>query len=143
MMEYKGYIGKAEVDPRADLITGEIVGIRDVITFQGRTPSELFQAFKDSVDDYLEFCKSRGEQPDKPFSGKFIVRTDPELHRRMSVMAECEGQSLNSWINQRLVHGGTTLDVVTPRAAGKTLSKKSIEPRRPKAKTLHRRVNSR
>jgi predicted HicB family RNase H-like nuclease len=102
MMKYKGYLGKVDVDPSADLLSGEVIGIRDVVTFQGRTAGELFQAFKDSVDDYLEFCRARGEKADKPFSGKFVVRTPPEIHRHISLLAESEGKSLNSWINERL-----------------------------------------
>ncbi|WP_236556875.1 type II toxin-antitoxin system HicB family antitoxin [Calothrix sp. PCC 7507] len=59
-------------------------------------------AFLNSVDDYLDFCRERGEEPDKPFSGKFIVRINPDLHKIIAVKAKKEGQSLNSWIEKRL-----------------------------------------
>ncbi|MBX9810681.1 MAG: toxin-antitoxin system HicB family antitoxin [Burkholderiales bacterium] len=29
----------------------------------------------------MEFCKERGEEPDKPFSGKLVLRMEPKLHR--------------------------------------------------------------
>ncbi|MEW6239172.1 MAG: type II toxin-antitoxin system HicB family antitoxin [Candidatus Omnitrophota bacterium] len=58
-MEYKGYIGIVEYIEDAMIFHGEIGGIRDVVTFQGKSMEELQQAFQDSVDDYLQICKER------------------------------------------------------------------------------------
>lgn len=102
MMEYKGYIGKVEFDDEALLFHGEVVNTRDVITFQGESVSELTQAFHDSVDDYLAFCQERGEAPDKPFSGRFVTRVKPELHRQITIAAARSGKSLNAWVNEQL-----------------------------------------
>lgn len=66
MMTYKGYIGHVTYDDEAKLLHGEVINIRDVVTFQGQSVDELEQAFHDSVDDYLEMCVERGEAPDKP-----------------------------------------------------------------------------
>ena len=74
MMEYKGYIGKVEFDDEAGIFHGEVLGTRDVITFQGRSVDELKTALQESIDDYLAFCKQRGQEPDKPFSGQFVTR---------------------------------------------------------------------
>lgn len=71
MMKYKSYIGKVEYDDKAKIFYGEVIGLKDVITFQGTSVDELEQSFKDSIDDYLAFCKKRGEKPDKSFSGTF------------------------------------------------------------------------
>ena len=98
MMEYKGYIGKVEIDEEEGILHGEVINIRDVITFEGRSVPELQQAFRDSVDDYLKFCAQRGEDPDKPFSGKFIVRLPADIHRKAYVRAKLEDKSLNSWV---------------------------------------------
>jgi predicted HicB family RNase H-like nuclease len=73
-----------------------------VITFQGRSVQELERAFRDSIDDYLDFCKSRNEEPDKPFSGKLMLRMPPALHRRLAVEARRKGKSVNSYIVDRL-----------------------------------------
>ena len=62
MMEYKGYTGHVEFDAEAGLFHGEVLDTRDVITFQGTTVEDLQNAFQDSVDDYLDFCKERNEQ---------------------------------------------------------------------------------
>jgi predicted HicB family RNase H-like nuclease len=102
MMEYKGYVGKVEFNDEAGNFHGEVVGTRDVITFQGRSVDELKSAFQDSIDDYLEFCKQRGEEPDKPFSGQFVTRISPELHRRASLAASLSGKSLNTWVTEQL-----------------------------------------
>jgi len=102
MMKYKGYSGQVEFDPESEIFHGEVVDTRDVITFQGKTVKELKKAFKESVDDYLAFCKERGEEPDKPFSGKFVVRISPELHHKAYVKAQESGKSLNAWVNEVL-----------------------------------------
>ena len=78
-MEYKGYNAKVEYDDEAGLLFGYVVDTRDEITFQGRNPDELRQAFKESVDFYLAYCAANGDEPDKPFSGRFVVRVDPEV----------------------------------------------------------------
>lgn len=102
MMEYRGYVAHVEYDDEAGIFHGEVINLRDVITFQGQSVAELRRALRDSVDDYLDFCASRGEEPEKPFSGKFSLRIDPELHRRLAVRAQAERKSLNSWISEKL-----------------------------------------
>jgi predicted HicB family RNase H-like nuclease len=107
MLEYKGYIGKVTFDDEADLIHGEVVGLRDVITFQGESVTELRQAFQESIDDYLEWCEKLGQKPEKPYSGQFVVRLSPEIHRAVAQMAQMEGKSLNGWVAtllQRVTH---------------------------------------
>lgn len=102
MINYKGYSGTVRFDDEADIFHGEVLGLRDVVTFQGTTVEELKQAFKDSVDDYLDYCAERGEEPDKPFSGKFLMRLDPTLHRRLYELSAEEGTSLNAWLADKL-----------------------------------------
>ena len=98
-LEDDGYIGKVEIDEDAGILHGEIINIRDVITFEGETVEELQQAFHDSVNDYIAFCKERGESPEKPFSGKFVLRLPVELHRQAYIKAKLANKSLNTWMN--------------------------------------------
>ena len=98
MMKYKGYTGKVEYDDEAGCFYGEIVGLRDVVTFKGTSVKELQKSFKESIDDYLAFCERMGKTPDIPASGKLILRVPPELHSRAAVIAKTEGRSLNSWV---------------------------------------------
>jgi len=102
MMEYKGYIGNVEFDDEANIFHGEVINLRDVVTFQGSTVIQLRKAFRDSVDDYLDFCDERGESPEKPYSGKFMVRVEPELHKAVAMHAKMEHKSLNAWVRDTL-----------------------------------------
>jgi len=102
MMEYKGYVGVVEYDDEAEILHGEVINIKDVITFQAHSVVDLRVAFQESIDDYLEFCAERGEAPDKPFSGKFMLRITPEQHRLISIAAKKSGKSLNAWVAERI-----------------------------------------
>ena len=104
-MTYKGYQAIVELQEEAGVFHGEVIDTRDVITFQGSSVPELIQAFEDSVDDYLEFCASRGEVPEKPFSGKFLVRVPPEVHRQIMAEARRQGKSLNAYVLEKLQPG--------------------------------------
>lgn len=99
-MEYKGYIGKIEVDEEAGILYGEVINIRDVITFEGQSVKEAQRAFRESVDDYLAFCAERGESPEKPFSGKFVIRLPADLHRKAYIQAKLADKSLNGWVTE-------------------------------------------
>ncbi|MBM4048529.1 MAG: type II toxin-antitoxin system HicB family antitoxin [Planctomycetes bacterium] len=102
MMGHKGYIAKVEFDSDAGVFHGEVVNTRDVITFEGRSVEELNKAFKDSVADYLAFCAARGEEPEKRFSGKFVIRLSPELHRKVLMKARLSDKSLSNWVSEVL-----------------------------------------
>jgi len=97
-MKYKGYTGKAEYDDEAEIFYGEVLGLRDVVTFRGASVKELQKSFKESVDDYLDFCKRMNKAPDLPASGKLVLRISPELHSYAAINAKVEGKSLNSWV---------------------------------------------
>lgn len=101
-MEYKGYTAVVEYEDDASVLFGYVIDTRDVITFEGENVQELRESFHHAVDDYLELCASRGEEPEKPFSGKFVVRVDPTLHRKVYTAATRAGKSLNAWIAEAL-----------------------------------------
>lgn len=103
MMKYKGYASKIEFDDEDDVFRGQVIGVRDFIIFEGRSVDEVRNSFHNAVDDYLQFCVDRGEKPDKPYSGKFLQRISPNLHRRMDNQAKKEGKSFNSWVEQALL----------------------------------------
>lgn len=102
ILTYKGYTGKVDFDFEAGIIHGEVMDLRDIVTFQAENVSEVIKAFEDSVDDYIEFCELEGVEPEKPFSGKFLVRLSPEQHKLISVAAASSGDSLNSWVSKNL-----------------------------------------
>ena len=52
MMEFKGYLGKVDID--GEELYGTVVNLhRDHVDFRGRTIDEVRRAFHESVDFYL------------------------------------------------------------------------------------------
>ncbi len=100
MMKYKDYVAKVTIDDDSGLIYGEVVGPRDVITFQGETVAEARRAFAESVDLYLKVCDEHGREPDKPFNGVISYRTDSRVHRLLYQHAKAKGLSLNEFIDR-------------------------------------------
>jgi predicted HicB family RNase H-like nuclease len=116
MMKHRGYVGRVEFDAEAGILHGEVVGIRDVVTFQGTSVREVERAFRESVDDYLAFCKQRGEEPCRPCSGSFVLRIDSELHRKANMLAGAAGKSLNAWVAECL-NRAVARELPTPQRA--------------------------
>lgn len=141
-MRHKGYIGVMRVDGEAGVIRGRVVNTRDVITFQGKTVEEARAAFQDSVEDYLEFCAARGEAPEKPFSGRFLVRTKPSVHRALAIEAGRRGLSVNAFVNRVLASaaarsragapGNPPATPIEPRGTAKAKAAKSKAAAKPK-----------
>lgn len=96
-MTYKGYVGTVEYSEEDACLFGRIAGISDIITYEGESVSEIRTAFEDAVDDYLNHCAETGKEPNKPYSGKFVLRIDPSLHARLAVKAQAQGMSLNQF----------------------------------------------
>ena len=137
-MEYKGYVGKVEFDDEAGIFHGEVLDTRDVITFQGQSVDELKTAFQGSIDDYLAFCEERGEEPDKPYSGQFVTRIPPELHRQVNRAASISGKSLNAWVVEQLQAAVARVrSIPTARAKGKRKPKTTPRVKRKSKQAEH------
>src|SRR5699024_6971995 len=103
ILTYKGYTGKVDIDLESETLHGEVIDLKDVITFQADNVNDITKAFQYSVDDYIEFCEIEGSKPEKPFSGKFVLRLTPEQHKIITVAAAHSGDSLNSWAAKKLI----------------------------------------
>jgi len=101
-MIYKGYSAKVEYDDSVKVFHGHVIGLKDVVTFEGSTVKELEKEFRTSVDTYLDFCAAQGRRPEKPYSGEFRLRLDPALHRQLALAAETTGESLNGYVVRQL-----------------------------------------
>ncbi len=113
-LEYKGYVsGPISFDD--GVFSAVVEGLSDVIHFEGQTAEELEQAFHDSIDDYLDMCKADGVEPDRAFSGQFMVRTDSKVHRNVALRAAAEGKSLNQWVSDVLKISSAERDSQTGR----------------------------
>ncbi len=95
MIEYKRYVGKV-IDLEDGVLHGRVINIRDVVTFEAKSAKELEREFRKSVDVYIEMCEKHGEDPDRPFSGRFVLRLEPELHRRLYALSQVQETSINT-----------------------------------------------
>lgn len=96
-MTYKGYAARIDYSDEDSCFIGHIAGIKDIIGFHAESVKELRAAFEEAVDDYLATCEKSGRAPQRPYSGKLMLRVPPEVHARAAMMAEAHGMSLNQW----------------------------------------------
>lgn len=104
VLKYKDYYGSVEYSAEDDCFFGKIIGINDLITFEGNSTTELKQAFDEAVDDYLLMCERNGKEPDKTYKGTFNVRINPDLHRTAAIYASTHGKTLNSFVEEAIQH---------------------------------------
>lgn len=105
-MHYKGYSARIEYSEEDDCFVGHLAGINDVIGFHADSVPALHAAFEEAVDDYIVTCKKAGKSPQRPYSGKIMLRIPPEIHARAAMLAEAHGKSLNSWVTDLLSRAG-------------------------------------
>jgi len=101
-LEYKNYTGSIEYCKEDDLLYGKVLGIRGLLSYEGKTGNDLEKDFKEAVDTYLEDCKKEEIQPEKPFKGSFNVRISPDLHHKAALMAQEEKMSLNNFVSESI-----------------------------------------
>ncbi|MEN8184435.1 MAG: type II toxin-antitoxin system HicB family antitoxin [Myxococcota bacterium] len=101
-MKYKGYRGAVRYLAEDRVLHGRILGIEDVVNFEGAEVEELEKAFHEAVDDYLALCEKLGRDPDREYSGRIPLRIDATLHRRVAIAADSAAKSVNSWIADTL-----------------------------------------
>ncbi len=102
-LKYKGYIGSVDFDEEDQCLTGKVLGLhRDGIIYEGNSVEELITDFQNAIDHYLCSCAERGVEPEKPFSGKLILRLPQPLHQRAAELAAENGISLNEFITRAI-----------------------------------------
>ncbi len=92
-MTYKGYTARIEFDDRDNIFVGRVLGIADVISFHGSTVAALRADFRQAIDFYL----TTNPAPQKPASGKLMLRVPSEVHTAALIAAQASGLSLNQW----------------------------------------------
>lgn len=99
-MTYKGYTARVEFDERDDIFVGRVLGVRDIISFHADSVAELRAGFAAAIEDYLADCAEQGISPEKPASGKVMLRIRPEVHAAATIAAQAAGKSLNQWADE-------------------------------------------
>lgn len=102
ILEYKGYHTKIEFDAEDMVLRGKIEGISDLINFECENMQDVEAEFHTAVDDYLAFCDEVGKTPEKEYKGTFNVRINPELHRKVAILASKNGETLNATVEKAI-----------------------------------------
>ncbi len=101
-LQYKNFTGTFNYVEDEDILFGKIEGIDDLVTFQGESISEIKQAFREAVEDYIFLCKETGKEAYKSFKGSFNVRIAPELHRAVFIQALKNNTNINGFVQNAL-----------------------------------------
>ena len=97
-MIHRSYTARIDYVERDNIFVGRLLGIRAIIGFHAENVADLRAEFEKAVDDYIAECDERGVKPEKPASGKLLLRVSPEVHGRAMVVAQASGKSLNQWV---------------------------------------------
>lgn len=98
ILKYKGFIGTVAYSEEDDVFFGKIEGINGLVNFEGTSVAELKKAFHQAADDYLAYCEEHNLKPEKSYTGVLNVRLSPEIHRRIALLAQSSGKTINSLI---------------------------------------------
>ena len=101
-MEYKNYVGSVEFSESDGVFFGKVMGIRALISYEGKTATELVEDFHGAEDDYLALCVDIGTEPERAYKGSFNVRVSPELHRQAVIYAASHQMTLNGVVEDAL-----------------------------------------
>ena len=102
VLTHKGYSARIELDADDQIFFGRIADIDDGVGFHGESVPELVAAFHEAVNDYLETCAKIGKSPEKPYSGKLMLRVAPAVHAVAVKAARLSGKSLNQYSEEVL-----------------------------------------
>lgn len=98
ILQYKDYYASVHFSSEDEVFHGKVLGINDLITFEGSSVKELKKAFQEAVEDYLETCMEIGKEPNKTYKGTFNVRIPANLHKDAALFAALNNVSLNDFI---------------------------------------------
>jgi|LSQX01.2.fsa_nt_gb predicted HicB family RNase H-like nuclease len=102
IIEYRGYYTKIEYSSEDSVLRGKIEGIGDLVTFQSTDATKIEEEFHSAVDDYIDFCKEVGKEPDKTYKGTFNIRINPDLHKKLALKAFKNNESLNQTVENAI-----------------------------------------
>ena len=101
-LTYRGYTASIDFDPDDNILVGRVLEIDDIIGFHGESVATFTAAFHEAIDDYVVACEKLGQAPEKPASGRLMLRVSPVVHAAALKAAAHTGQSLNRWAEEVL-----------------------------------------
>jgi len=102
ILQYKNYYAAVHFSAPDEVFYGKVLGINDLISFEGASVKELKTSFEEAVEDYLDTCAEIGKEPDKTYKGTFNVRVSSNLHREASLFAAVNNITLNEFVKTAL-----------------------------------------
>lgn len=97
-LKYKDYLSTLHFSAEDEVFHGKVIGINDLITFEGQSVKELKEAFKEAIEDYLETCRELKKEPEKMYKGNFNVRVPMQLHKKAAIIAAQKSMTLNEFM---------------------------------------------
>lgn len=101
-IEYKNYVGSVEFSEADDIFFGKVMGIKTLISYEGKNADDLISDFHSAIDDYLQMCDDEKVEPEKAYRGSFNIRISPELHKRAVIAATAKQMSLNNFVENSI-----------------------------------------
>jgi len=98
MMKYKSYFAEVNYSAEDKVFHGKLIGIKALVNFEGDSVKSLEKAFREAVDDYLDFCEKLGKKPERTCSGNVTLRMEPQEHVQILLAAKKAGMSVNKFI---------------------------------------------
>jgi len=87
IIKHKEYYASLHFSADDEVFYGKILGINDLVTFEGESVKELKKSFITAIEDYIETCEELDKTPEKTYKGSFNVRVSPGLHREAAFAA--------------------------------------------------------
>lgn len=104
ILEYKGFVGSVEFSTEDEVFYGKVIGIKDLVSYEGNTVISLKSNFHGAVNDYIDLCKKENKSFEKSLSGSFNIRVSPELHQLAVIIATHHGLSLNKFVQSAIAN---------------------------------------
>lgn len=114
LLKYKDYFATIHFSTQDDVFYGKVLGINDLITFEGQSVKELKKAFKEAVDDYLSTCEKLKKSPDKTYKGSFNIRVSSDLHKTAAIVALQNNITLNDFVKCSMAYAIKHIDAIRP-----------------------------
>jgi len=112
IIKYKDYYANVHFSADDEMFYGKILGINDLVTFEGQSVKELKKSFAEAIEDYIETCHALNKSPEKTYKGSFNIRVSPVLHRDASFAALQKNVTLNEFVKNAISYAIKHPDIV-------------------------------
>ena len=112
IIQHKDYYATIHFSSEDEVFYGKILGINDLVTFEGESVKELKKEFKNAIEDYLQTCKELNKSPEKTYKGSFNVRVSPDLHREAAFTALQKNVTLNDFVKKAINYAIKHTDII-------------------------------